>query len=662
MAVTFPVQLGPYAFGPMAALSVATGTFALVLGLYVLVTQRRADVSLHFFFLCLTIGAWLIPFGFLYASPDPGTALEWAKAGYLGVPFIGTACYTLAARVLGVTERRRAVTAGLWGLSVVILALIQAPELLITDVVRFPWGYTTELSPADLSVAFVLGAGLLLTIGEFTVGWLRLSEGQERRRVGWLLAGISVAALGSADYLPSLGIEVPPVGSVFALAGLGLIALAVVRYRLVDLTPGYAAETILATIADPVIVCDREGRIEIVNRAFQRIFGYEPQEVRGERVEALGGEWLGDLLILEHGSRSESREGTLRTRDGEPVATRVSVGEIREDGEGPEGTVLVARDVRREREAYRALKQSEERFSSVFESSPVAISLSTVEDGRLLDVNQRYEELSGYPREELVGATSHELGLWEDPDVRARMVEELRDTGRVRGLETDARTRDGELLRVEVNAEIIEVDGEPRVLGLIQDVTERHEAEKQLEHRALHDPVTDLPNRLLFRDRLEHALAGEERRDERLAVLFLDLDRFKRVNDTLGHAAGDELLQAFGRRVRDSVREQDTVARIGGDEFAVLLEGLGSEEDAHHAVERIQAALEEPFRIDGTELSGTASIGLAFSREGSTVDDLLRESDVAMYRAKERGGGNRCEIFEPGMERTATEPGDELRT
>ncbi|MFB6240580.1 MAG: diguanylate cyclase domain-containing protein, partial [Gemmatimonadota bacterium] len=394
----------------------------------------------------------------------------------------------------------------------------------------------------------------------------------------------------------------------------------------------------------------------------ERIFGYESEEVRGERVEALGGEWLGDLLLLEGGARAESREGTLRTRDGEEIETRVTVGEIRDDGEGPAGTVLVARDVRREREAYRALKQSEERFASVFESSPVAISLSTVDDGRLLDVNQRYAELSGYSREELVGSTSRDLGLWEDPDVRERMVEELRETGRIRGLETDARTREGELLRVEVNAELIEVEGEPRVLGLIQDVTERHEAQKRLQHQALHDPVTDLPNRLLFRDRVEHALAGEERRDERTGVLFLDLDRFKRVNDTLGHAAGDELLRSFGRRLREAVREQDTVARIGGDEFAVLLEGLEGEEDARAAVERIQAALEEPFWVDGTELPGTASIGLAYSREGSTVDDLLRESDVAMYRAKKRGGGNRCEVFEPGMEREPSTPENGLRT
>ncbi|MFB6240579.1 MAG: hypothetical protein ABEJ46_03290, partial [Gemmatimonadota bacterium] len=115
-------------------------------------------------------------------------------------------------------------------------------------------------------MALVLGAGLALSIGEFALGWLRLPEGDERRRVGWLLAGISVASLGAADYLPSFGVEVPPVGSIFALAGLGLIAVAVVRYRLGDLTPGYAAETILATIPDPVIVCDREGRIAIVNR------------------------------------------------------------------------------------------------------------------------------------------------------------------------------------------------------------------------------------------------------------------------------------------------------------------------------------------------------------------------------------------------------------
>jgi diguanylate cyclase (GGDEF)-like protein len=189
-----------------------------------------------------------------------------------------------------------------------------------------------------------------------------------------------------------------------------------------------------------------------------------------------------------------------------------------------------------------------------------------------------------------------------------------------------------------------------------RDVSERKAFEEQLQHQAFHDSVTNLANRALFRDRVEHALARQSRDAEPISVLFMDVDDFKTINDSLGHAAGDQVLREVGERLRHSLRTADTAARLGGDEFAVLLEDGGQGVEAAEIAERILASLEGPFHLDGKEVFVRASIGIATASpdhdgpEGA--DELLRNADVAMYMAKESGKG-RYQIFESAMHDTA---------
>ena len=196
-----------------------------------------------------------------------------------------------------------------------------------------------------------------------------------------------------------------------------------------------------------------------------------------------------------------------------------------------------------------------------------------------------------------------------------------------------------------------------RMIGTAQDVTERQRAEEHLAHQALHDPLTGLPNRLLFTDRLEHALARRGREKRTLAVLFLDLDDFKRVNDTRGHRSGDELLRAIGQRFRSHLRPADTVARFGGDEFVILGEDLSGERDAIAIAERVGHALSRPFALAGDEHSITASIGIALAApEDRRPELLIHDADAAMYRAKGRGGG-RYELHDRRSSSTPARPG-----
>src|SRR5581483_9653318 len=172
--------------------------------------------------------------------------------------------------------------------------------------------------------------------------------------------------------------------------------------------------------------------------------------------------------------------------------------------------------------------------------------------------------------------------------------------------------------------------------AMAHHLRQRRAAEARLLHQAYHDPLTDLPNRALFHDRLAQALARTGRRGEPLAILFLDLDRFKLVNDSLGHAAGDRLLIAVGERLRARARPGDTVARLGGDEFTILLDGLADRAEAESLVADIAAALEAPFALDDREVAVTASIGVALAgAEHAVPEDLLRDADVALYRAKQ---------------------------
>ncbi|MDX1567723.1 MAG: EAL domain-containing protein [Longimicrobiales bacterium] len=284
-------------------------------------------------------------------------------------------------------------------------------------------------------------------------------------------------------------------------------------------------------------------------------------------------------------------------------------------------------------------------YRTLFRRSPAAITIVSLKDGRILDVNHRFQELFGWRREEAVGETADSLGLWAHGEDRDRLWERVASEGRIHGLRTTLRTRDGEAREVDLSAEVQTLGSEKTLLTAFHDVTAQAATTGELQRMALYDSLTGLPNRDLFRDRLQHALDRAGREGQGVAVLFVDLDGFKAVNDSLGHEAGDEVLELVAQRILGAVRDEDTVARLGGDEFTVILEKDPSRSGAEAVARRIRAAMLPPFQLRGRTVHLTASIGIAITRSGNvTAQELVHSSDMAMYGAK-RHGGDRHRVF-----------------
>lgn len=263
--------------------------------------------------------------------------------------------------------------------------------------------------------------------------------------------------------------------------------------------------------------------------------------------------------------------------------------------------------------------------------------------------NKAFEKYLGRPRADIVGTTVYDVAPRDLADTYRDADEALFRQGGVQVYEAKVRTGDGSRRDVVFYKALFHgrhgrVSG---LVGTILDITERKEAERALEHQAFHDSLTGLPNRALFMDRLEVALGAARRRNDRLAVAYVDVDRFKIVNDTLGHAAGDDLLREVGRRLAAACRESETIARIGADEFAVLFPSVADGPAAVAEGNRLALALRPELGIAGRDLHMTASVGVAlFPEDGQDAESLLRCADHAMYRAKQ-GGRNHVVLFSP---------------
>ena len=390
-----------------------------------------------------------------------------------------------------------------------------------------------------------------------------------------------------------------------------------------------------------ITISDREGRLLSSNATVSRLIGYSAEELLTKQVA----EWThpDDAQTLEEarqyaemlaGKRTHfQREKRYIAKDGRTIQARLTMSPMQiVDGEVRLLTAMIE-DITEQKVAQKALQQSEERLRMVVTNAPILLfsfdatgtftlaegngfALLGVEPARLVGLNV-LDACAPFP--EIIGQVRRVLG-----GESLTAVVHIRD------------------IVFEVSyVSIRDEQGAPHgVIGVGTDVTGRAAYQERLNHQAYHDPLTDLPNRLLFSRRLDAALAVNDGARGVPAMLFLDLDRFKVINDSLGHDTGDQLLLAVAERLLLCVRPRDTVARLGGDEFTILLDCVANEREATRVAERITAALGRPFQIDGHEVVVTASIGVVMTTPGAgceTAADLLRYADMAMYQAKGAG-------------------------
>jgi diguanylate cyclase (GGDEF)-like protein/PAS domain S-box-containing protein len=303
---------------------------------------------------------------------------------------------------------------------------------------------------------------------------------------------------------------------------------------------------------------------------------------------------------------------------------------------------LIEELVEMRQRAEEALRESEARYRAIVEDQTELIC-RFLPDGALSFVNEAYCRYFGKEREELIGSSFMPFIPEQDREFVEEQFASLSLENPVVTYERRVILPDGQIRWQQWTDRAI-FDGQGRFIefqSVGYDITEQVRVEEQLVYMATHDALTGLPNRRLFNDRLNLALAHAHRNQEKLAVMLLDLDHFKEVNDTLGHSVGDRLLQAAGQRLTSLLRESDTVARVGGDEFMLLLPEVAQEEDAAKVAQKILEAIREPFVLDGHELQVTTSIGVAlYPEDGEDADTLMKNADIAMYRAKDQGRDN----------------------
>ena len=408
---------------------------------------------------------------------------------------------------------------------------------------------------------------------------------------------------------------------------------------------------LLEAAPDGMVVVNQDGEIVLLNARAESQFGYRRDELLGQKVTNIIPEGFAERLIAD-GTR------TAAEALAQQIGTGIELSGRRKDGtefpieimlspqENDEGILVTAaiRDITERKAAESALKEAAKKYRAIFDGALEGM-FQFSSDGGLLSANPYLAKMLGYDSLEGVFSTVKDMAreAWAYPDECARFMQEIDEHATIQGFECQFKRKGSSNIWVSLNArKVFGDDGQLLYYeGFATDITKRKVAEERVQFLAYYDALTGLPNRTLLQDRLVKALDSALRRKERVALLFLDLDRFKDINDSFGHSFGDLLLQIIAARFKSGVRKQDTVGRLGGDEFLIVLTNVKEIAYASFVAERLMRAMSAKFVIQGRSLSISCSIGISiFPEDGMDSESLLKNADAAMYSAKESGRNN----------------------
>ena len=392
---------------------------------------------------------------------------------------------------------------------------------------------------------------------------------------------------------------------------------------------------------DAIYLLDMKLNLVRANEAFFRMTGLDPKQSLGKNITKLIHHDSEEKLCMVCQAQKVGREAVFTLEPGElhnPVERpiEVTLKLIRNRSSTPNAMLMSMHDLTHSRKVEEHLRLA----ASVFDNTTEGISVTDTQ-GNIIQVNQAFTDITGYQSEEVVGKNSNVLKSGRhDKNFYLRLWRSLHETGQWRG-EIWNRRKNGSIYPEWLTISAVYNDDEDltHYVGIFSDISQIKHSKEQLDHLAHHDALTGLPNRMLLTKHIEQAIKRAVRYDSKFTIILLDLDRFKHINDSLGHLVGDQLLQEVAAKLLQSVSDDDTVARIGGDEFVVLMEGIGSTEDISVAIDRITMCFTEPFVLKGHEIQVYASFGIClYPQDGEGSTTLLRNADAAMYRAKEEGG------------------------
>jgi len=422
-------------------------------------------------------------------------------------------------------------------------------------------------------------------------------------------------------------------------------------------------QTALKSMAHGLCIFDRDMRLVVCNEQYGEMYGLRPEQIQpGMTLRSVLEARVSAGLVPEDPDQYiRSRLAKVSLCDPHYAENDLTDGRVYAVSHRPMpdgGWVATHIDVTEQRRAERQLGETKQFLDSIIEHIPVAIVVKDATTRKYILVNRAFETMLGISRRELLGRTTFDIHRAKDAkNIDDADTEALQNSDRVsyNEIEVDTLLR-GARTQATHRIVIKNNQGEAKLLiAVIEDATERKKAEQRIAFLAHHDPLTGLANRAALAQKIEEAAARQRRRDEPFSVLLLDLDRFKEVNDTLGHPAGDTLLTEVAMRLKSLLRETDVLARLGGDEFAIIQAGESNQRGAARTLaERILEFLGKPFAIDGDEINIGTSIGIALAPEhGTGSDELLKMADLALYRTKSAGRNGYC-FFDPEMSEVAS--------
>ena len=421
-----------------------------------------------------------------------------------------------------------------------------------------------------------------------------------------------------------------------------------------------ALNAILSYSPVPIVTTDGEGHVIFANKMAYDLTGYSYEDLAKNNINQLfhieGLHFSNGMFddVQEYGENTKYERQYVQTADQRSIPVDISISAVNIFGR--KNIVFSFVDVTSTVASEKRMLEASKLTQSIIESSPFSI-IATDTEGQILAVSPALEKLLWYSKDEIVG--DHSISMFLDQYELEHALHASEDEGNpastmdiligkahdnvVESREWTCVRKDGSTVPISLTASVLK-SHDNTITGyvfILLDITEQKKAHEYITHIAHHDELTGLPNRSLMRDRIQNNIARLKRYDEKFAVLLIDLDHFKRINDSLGHMAGDELLKEVSARMRNCLRESDTVCRIGGDEFVVILNNIDTTNDVEVIVKKIIHAVSEPVKIGQNTIMVTFSLGVSMAPDHSSdLDDLLRFADIAMYAAKNKGRNN----------------------